>query len=70
MFLRQIFDEKLAQYAYIIGCQQTGEAIVIDPERDIDRFLARQGFDVQYVNDLWTSYAARYDVVKHEASYA
>lgn len=39
MFLRQIFDEKLAQYAYIIGCQQTGEAIVVDPERDIDRYV-------------------------------
>lgn len=38
MLLRQIFDDKLAQYAYIIGCQATGEAIVIDPERDIDRY--------------------------------
>ncbi len=39
MFFRQIFDDKLAQYAYLVGCQQTGEAIVIDPERDIDRYL-------------------------------
>ncbi|MFT5465745.1 MAG: hydroxyacylglutathione hydrolase [Verrucomicrobiales bacterium] len=39
MFLRQIHDESLAQYAYIIGCQRTGDAIVIDPERDIDRYL-------------------------------
>lgn len=39
MFLRQIFDETLAQYSYLIGCQRTGEAIVIDPERDIDRYL-------------------------------
>jgi hydroxyacylglutathione hydrolase len=38
MFLRQISDPHLAQYAYIIGCQRTGEAIVIDPERDIDRY--------------------------------
>jgi hydroxyacylglutathione hydrolase len=38
MFLRQIPDPHLAQYAYIIGCQRTGEAIVIDPERDIDRY--------------------------------
>jgi hydroxyacylglutathione hydrolase len=38
MFLRQVFDSHLAQYAYIIGCQRTGEAIVIDPERDIDRY--------------------------------
>lgn len=39
MFFRQIVDEKLAQYAYLIGCQATGEAIVIDPERDIDRYI-------------------------------
>jgi hydroxyacylglutathione hydrolase len=40
MFLRQIFDPHLSQYAYLIGCQKTGEAIVIDPERDIDRYRA------------------------------
>ncbi|HSR67310.1 MAG TPA: MBL fold metallo-hydrolase [Acidobacteriota bacterium] len=39
MLFRQIKDAKLAQYAYLIGCQATGEAIVIDPERDIDRYL-------------------------------
>ncbi len=38
MFLRQIYDDELAQAAYMIGCQQTGEALVIDPERDIDRY--------------------------------
>jgi hydroxyacylglutathione hydrolase len=38
MFLRQIFDPYLAQYAYLIGCQRTGEALIIDPERDIDRY--------------------------------
>jgi len=38
MFFRQIYDEKLAEAAYLIGCQKTGEAIVIDPERDIDRY--------------------------------
>lgn len=38
MFLRQIYDDALAQAAYLIGCQQTGEALVIDPERDIDRY--------------------------------
>ncbi len=39
MFLRMIYDEKLAQAAYLIGCQRSGEAIVIDPERDVDRYL-------------------------------
>ncbi len=38
MFLRQIADTNLAQYAYIIGCQRSGEAVVVDPERDIQRY--------------------------------
>lgn len=38
MLLRQIFDAQLAQFSYLIGCQKTGEALVIDPERDIDRY--------------------------------
>lgn len=39
MLLRQFFDPKLAQYAYLVGCQRTGEALIIDPERDIDRYV-------------------------------
>ena len=38
MLLRQIFDPPLAQYAYLVGCQRSGEALIIDPERDIDRY--------------------------------
>lgn len=40
MFFRMIYDDKLAQAAYLIGCQRTGEAIIIDPERDVDRYIA------------------------------
>lgn len=40
MLVRQIFDPKLAQYAYLIGCARTKEAAIIDPERDIDRYMA------------------------------
>ena len=39
MFFRQIVEPKLSQYSYIIGCQQTKEAVVIDPMRDIDRYI-------------------------------
>ena len=38
MLLRQVFDPYLAQYAYLVGCQRSGEALIIDPERDIDRY--------------------------------
>jgi hydroxyacylglutathione hydrolase len=40
MFFKQIFEPRLAQYAYIIGCQANGEAVVIDPMRDIDQYFA------------------------------
>ena len=39
MLVRQVADPKLAQFAYLIGCPRTGEAIVIDPERDVDRYF-------------------------------
>jgi hydroxyacylglutathione hydrolase len=38
MLLRQIFDPQLAQYAYLVGCPRSGEALIIDPERDIDKY--------------------------------
>ena len=40
MLVRQIHDPSLAQYAYLIGCPRSGEAIIFDPERDIDRYFA------------------------------
>ena len=49
MLLRQIADDRLAQYAYFIACQKTKEAIVFDPERDIDRYVAlaaREGMKI------------------------
>jgi len=44
MYFEHVADKSLAQNSYVIGCQQTGEAIVIDPKRDIDTYLeiARQ----------------------------
>ena len=47
MYLRTFFDEKLAQYSYLIGCQRTGEALVIDPARDVTPYLEtaeKEGF--------------------------
>jgi len=37
--MRMIYDEKLAQAAYLFGCQKTGQAIVFDPLRDVDRVI-------------------------------
>jgi hydroxyacylglutathione hydrolase len=40
MILHRLYDEHLAQASYLVGCAATGEAIVIDPNRDIDQYLA------------------------------
>lgn len=40
MFLRQLYDSTLAQASYMIGCQAVGEAIVIDPLRDVAPYVA------------------------------
>lgn len=40
MLLRYFYDSKLAHASYMVGCQATGEAIVIDPGRDIEPYLA------------------------------
>ncbi|TLS37272.1 MBL fold metallo-hydrolase [Pseudalkalibacillus caeni] len=39
MFFRTFTDEKLAHYSYLVGCQRSGEAIVIDPARNISPYL-------------------------------
>ncbi|MEJ2540049.1 MAG: MBL fold metallo-hydrolase [Gemmatimonadota bacterium] len=39
MLFRQYREPKLAQYAYLVGCQQTKEALLIDPLRDIDQYV-------------------------------
>ena len=39
MYFKQFFDDKLAQYAYLIGCQANGTAVVIDPMRDIEQYI-------------------------------
>lgn len=39
MLVRQVVDSKLAQFAYLVGCPRSGEALVIDPERDVDRYF-------------------------------
>lgn len=40
MLLRRIYHDGLAQASYLIGCQATGEALVVDPNRNIEQYLA------------------------------
>ena len=39
MLLKRIYEDALAQASYLIACDQTGRAIVVDPNRDIERYL-------------------------------
>lgn len=39
MLLERIYDDGLAQASYLIGCQATGTAVVVDPNREIERYL-------------------------------
>jgi hydroxyacylglutathione hydrolase len=40
MLLRYFYNQQLAHASYLVGCQVTGEAIVIDPGRDIEPYMA------------------------------
>jgi hydroxyacylglutathione hydrolase len=39
MFLKRFYDPKLSQASYLIGCPSSGQALVVDPNRDIDPYL-------------------------------
>ncbi|BCX02173.1 MAG: Zn-dependent hydrolase [Candidatus Roseilinea sp.] len=54
MLLRYFYDEALAQASYLVGCAKTGEALVIDPARDVEPYLAaaeRAGLRITQVTE-------------------
>src|SRR3954469_21480074 len=40
MLLRRLYEDTLSQASYLIACDETRQAIVVDPNRDIDRYIA------------------------------
>lgn len=40
MLLKYFYDTTLAHASYMVGCQKTGQAVIIDPGRDVDTYLA------------------------------
>jgi hydroxyacylglutathione hydrolase len=40
MLLRYFYHPKLAHASYLVGCQATGEAIVIDPGRQVEQYIS------------------------------
>lgn len=54
MLLRMLYDDNLAQASYLVGCQATGEALVIDANREIDQYLnlaEREGLQITAVTE-------------------
>lgn len=54
MLLERFYDDDLAQASYLIGCQATGDAVVVDPRRDIQVYLdtaARNGMRIVAVTE-------------------
>ena len=39
MYLKRFYDENLAHASYLVGCQASGEAVVIDAGRDVRPYL-------------------------------
>jgi hydroxyacylglutathione hydrolase len=39
MILKRFYEERLAQASFVVGCPAAGEAIVIDPILDVDRYV-------------------------------
>ncbi|MFF5993659.1 MBL fold metallo-hydrolase [Lysinibacillus sp. KU-BSD001] len=39
MLLRYFYDEKLAHASYMVGCQQKGQAFIVDPMRNIEPYI-------------------------------
>src|SRR5512132_3227765 len=54
MLLKRFYDNGLAQASYLIGCSATGEAIVLDANRDIEQYLraaSDEGLRITHVTE-------------------
>jgi hydroxyacylglutathione hydrolase len=54
MILKRFYDDKLAQASYLVGCAATGEACVVDPNRDVQAYLdaaEAEGLRVTHVTE-------------------
>jgi hydroxyacylglutathione hydrolase len=52
MILKRFYDESLAHASWLVGCSATGEALVVDPNRDVEQYTeaaTREGLKVTHV---------------------
>ena len=54
MLLKRFYDTHLAQASYLVGCSATGEALVVDANRDVDQYISaarEEGLRVSHVTE-------------------
>jgi hydroxyacylglutathione hydrolase len=54
VLIKRLYDTRLAQASYLVGCQATGGALVIDPNRDADQYVAAakgEGLRIAFVTE-------------------
>jgi len=54
MLFHRLYDDQLAQASYLIGCGASGTAVVIDPNRRVDQYIAaaeREGLHISSVTE-------------------
>ena len=54
VLLKRFFHEGLAQASYLVGCQQTGEALIVDANRDVAQYVTAAraaGLQVTHVTE-------------------
>jgi hydroxyacylglutathione hydrolase len=54
MFVKRFFEPAIAQASYLIGCQKTGEAVVIDANRDLGQYLdaaEQEGLRITHITE-------------------
>lgn len=54
MILKRFYDENLAQASFLVGCGATGEAVVVDANRDVEQYIraaASEGLRITAVTE-------------------
>ena len=52
MYLQQYFIDGLGCASYLLGCESMGIAAVIDPDRDVEKYLAtaaKRGLKITHI---------------------
>lgn len=52
MFVKRFFEPSLAQASYLIGCQRTGEAVVVDANRDVGQYVEAASQEVLRITQV------------------